>query len=110
MKNVTLQSASVRPPRLVDQLRRCIPDNYYSLRTERAYVYWARWFIRFHGLRHPCEMGGPEIQAFLSYLVNERNIAAATYTQALLRHSVVREGILLLPIIQLASLICLRLQ
>ena len=28
-------------------------------------------------------MGGAEIQMFLSYLVNERNVAGATYTQAL---------------------------
>jgi integron integrase len=64
-------------------LRRCIRDNHYSLRTERAYVYWARSYIRFHGLRHPAEMGGKEIQLFLSSLVNERNVAASTYTQAL---------------------------
>jgi hypothetical protein len=30
-------------------LSRCIRANHYSLRTERAYVYWARWYIRFHG-------------------------------------------------------------
>lgn len=28
-------------------------------------------------------MGGPEIQLFMSYLVNERKVAGATYTQAL---------------------------
>lgn len=28
-------------------------------------------------------MGAPEIQVFLSYLVNERKVAGATYTQAL---------------------------
>jgi hypothetical protein len=28
-------------------------------------------------------MGGPQIQSFLSYPVNERDIAGATYTQAL---------------------------
>jgi len=61
----------------------CIRDNHYSVRTERAYVYWARWYIRFHGLRHPVEMGGPEIQEFMSYLVNDRQVAGATYTQAL---------------------------
>jgi hypothetical protein len=83
VKNVTPESTSPQPPRLLDQLRRCIHDNHYSLRTERAYVYWARWYIRFHGLRHPAEMGGAEIQMFLSYLVNERNVAGATYTQAL---------------------------
>nr|WP_277036339.1 phage integrase N-terminal SAM-like domain-containing protein [Caballeronia mineralivorans] len=60
MKNVTPESTP-QPPRLLNQLRRCISDNHYSLRTERAYVYWARWYIRFHGLRHPAEMGGAEI-------------------------------------------------
>jgi hypothetical protein len=26
---------------------------HYSLRTEEAYLYWCKAFIRFHGLRHP---------------------------------------------------------
>lgn len=64
-----------------NQLRRCIRDNHYSLRTERVYVYWARWYIRFHGLRHPAEMGAAEIQAFLSYLANERNVSVSTHHQ-----------------------------
>ena len=83
MKDITLGTRLPQPPKLLDQLRRCIRDNHYSLRTERAYVYWARWYIRFHGLRHPIEMGGKEIHAFMSYLVNERRIAGSTYTQAL---------------------------
>ncbi|MEN3293357.1 MAG: hypothetical protein V7642_2610, partial [Burkholderiales bacterium] len=62
---------------------RCIREKHYSLRTERAYVYWARWYIRFHGLRHPRDMGGPEIQAFMSFLVNHRHISGSTHTQAL---------------------------
>lgn len=77
-------SSVVSPqPKLLDQLRSCIRDNHYSPRTERAYVYWARWYIRFHGLRHPMNMGGNEIRQFLSYLNNERKIAGATYTQAI---------------------------
>jgi integrase len=72
-----------RPPKLLDQLRRCIRDKHYSLSTERTYVYWAKWYIRFHGLRHPANMGPAEIRAFLSYLNNERQIAGATYSQAL---------------------------
>lgn len=83
VKDGTLLPASPQPPKLLDRLRRCIRDNHYSLRTERAYVYWARWYIRFHGLRHPMDMGGPEIQAFMSYLVNEHKTVGATYTQAL---------------------------
>ncbi len=30
------------------------------------YVYWIRGFIRFYGRRHPAEMGGPELEAYLS--------------------------------------------
>lgn len=72
-----------RPPKLLNQLRRCIRDMHYSMRTEEAYVYWSRWFIRFHGLRHPAEMGVPEVQAFLSHLSNERKCSVSTHRQAL---------------------------
>lgn len=83
MPNIQPQTESEKPPKLLDQLKRCIRDKHYSLRTEETYVYWARWFIRFHGLRHPAEMGGPEVQAFLSYLSNERSVSVSTYKQAL---------------------------
>jgi hypothetical protein len=83
MKDVTQYLAQTQPPKLLDQLRRCIRDKHYSLRTERVYVYWSRWYIRFHGLRHPKEMGAPEIQAFLSYLANERHVSVSTHHQAL---------------------------
>jgi hypothetical protein len=69
-------------PRLLDQLRRCIRDKYYSQRTEKVYVYWVRWFIRFHALRHPAAMGIAEVQGFLSYLTNERHVSASTHKQA----------------------------
>ncbi|MFZ6674829.1 phage integrase N-terminal SAM-like domain-containing protein [Undibacterium sp. Xuan67W] len=85
MKNVTPHvqaSDEILKPKLLDQLKRCIRDKYYSLRTEEAYVYWARWFIRFHGLRHPAEMGAAEVNAFLSYLTNERHVVVATHKQA----------------------------
>jgi hypothetical protein len=72
-----------RPPKLLDQLRRRVRDMHYSMRTEKAYVYWSRWYIRFHGLRHPAEMGAQEVQTFLSYLSNERKCSASTHKQAL---------------------------
>jgi integrase len=65
------------------QVRHCIRDKHYSLRTEKAYVYWVCWFVRFHGLRHLAEMGALEVQAFLSYLTNERRVAVSTHKQAL---------------------------
>jgi integron integrase len=37
----------------------------------------------FHNKRHPREMGAEEVQAFISYLANERHVAASTQNQAL---------------------------
>jgi integron integrase len=72
-----------KPPKLLEQVKRCIRDKYYSLRTEEAYVYWIRWYIRFHGLKHPMDMGAEEVKAFLSYLTNERHVSVSTHKQAL---------------------------
>ena len=69
--------------RILDQLRERIRYLHYSLRTEEAYVYWVRTFIRFHDLRHPAEMGKAEIEAFLMSLVSKRNISSSTHRQAL---------------------------
>lgn len=51
--------------------------------TEKAYWNWIRQFIHFHGLRHPRELGGAEIRAFLSHLALKRDVAASTQNQAL---------------------------
>jgi integron integrase len=68
---------------LLDQLRERIRYAHYSLRTEKTYVYWARFFIRFHRLKHPKEMGAAEVQAFLSFLANDRKVSPSTHRQAL---------------------------
>ncbi len=54
-----------------------------SPRTERVYVAWIRRFIRYHGLRHPKELGEVEVAAFLNHLAAERGVAPSTQTQAL---------------------------
>ena len=97
MANVTFSSGrvAVRPepaapvlpplqsPRLLDQVRERIRLLHYSRRTEEAYVYWVRAFVRFHGIRHPAEMGGAEVEAFLGWLAAERKVSASTHRQAL---------------------------
>lgn len=50
-------------PKLLDQLRAQICLKHYSYRTEQTYVLWVKQFIRFHGCRHPLEMGKAEIEA-----------------------------------------------
>ncbi len=69
--------------KLLDQVRDAIRVRHYSYRTEQQYVAWIRRFILFHGKRHPEAMGGPEVEAFLSHLATDRNVAAATQAQAL---------------------------
>lgn len=69
--------------RLEDQLRVGIRERHYSYRTEEAYVMWYRQFVRFHGLRHPREMGEEEVTAFLRHLAVEREVAVETHRQAL---------------------------
>ena len=54
----------------------------YSPRTEAAYIDWIKRFIRFHGVRHPQEMGADEVKAFLGHLATEMNVAASTQNQA----------------------------
>lgn len=69
--------------RLLDRLRERIRMLHYSRRTEQAYLYWCRAFIRFHGLRHPETMGGAEVEAFLTHLASERALSASSHRQAL---------------------------
>src|SRR5262245_12967179 len=73
----------LRSTRLLDQLRERVRYCHYSLRTEQAYVYWVRWFVRFSGLCHPRDMGAAEVEAFLSFLASTRHVSPATHKQAL---------------------------
>ncbi len=73
----------LRSARVLDQLRERCRLLHYSLRTEEVYAYWVKAFIRFHGRRHPAELGGPEVEAFLMHLANDRSVAPSTHSQAL---------------------------
>jgi integron integrase len=70
-------------PKLLDRLRFALRRKHYSIRTEEAYVGWARRFILFHNKRHPKDMDTPEIEAFLTYLAVDRQVSASTQNQAL---------------------------
>jgi len=71
------------PPRLLDQVRQRLRVKHYSLRTEQAYVAWTRRFILANGKRHPRQLGGVEVERFLTRLATEENVAAGTQNQAL---------------------------
>jgi integron integrase len=77
------QTHPTQGPRLLDQLRRAIRLRHYSIRTEQTYVHWVVRFVKFHGLRHPRDMGAHEITRFLSHLASDANVSATTQNQAL---------------------------
>jgi integron integrase len=75
----------IQPPKLLDEVRRVLRVNHYSIHTERSYIEWIVRFVRFHGMRSrealfPAES---KIEAFLSDLAVRGNVAASTQNQAM---------------------------
>ncbi len=70
-------------PKLLDRLRGALRARHYSRRTEQTYCHWVKRFIFFHNVRHPGEMGEPEVNAFLTYLATKKQVSASTQNQAL---------------------------
>lgn len=60
-----------------------IRAKHFSPRTEEAYVGGIKRSVRFHGLRHPREMGAPQVKEFLTHLAVQERVAASTQNQAL---------------------------
>ncbi len=79
----TVENPPLTAPTLLGRVRECIRYLHYSYRTEKVYVYWVRKFLRYHGLRHPAQMGQPEVEAFLTWLADDQHVSAATHRQAL---------------------------
>ena len=81
------RSPPLQSIRLIDQVRERIRYLQYSLSTEKVYLYWVRFFVRWHGrdgtMTHPRTMGAPEIEAFLTMLATERKVSTSTHNQAL---------------------------
>src|SRR3984885_42380 len=68
---------------LFEVMREKIRTRHLALRTEQAYLHWVRRYVKFHGRRHPRDMGAPEVEAFLSHLAVDAKVGAATQNQAL---------------------------
>jgi len=75
--------SSPRPKKLLERAREILRVQHYSIRTEDAYLGWMKRYILFHGKCHPEEMGMAEIEAFLTHLAVDGDVAASTQNQAL---------------------------
>ena len=80
-------NAPLKSIRLLDQVRERIRYLHYSLSTEKVYLHWVKFFVRWHGrddrMKHPRDMGPREVEAFLTMLAVERKVSASTHNQAL---------------------------
>ena len=73
---------SNQPETLLSKVRESLRLRHYSIRTEQAYIAWIRRYLLFHDMKHPCQMGRPEIEAFLSHLATDLKVSASTQNQA----------------------------
>jgi len=72
-----------RSEKFMDRFRLFIRTRHLAYRTEKTYCYWVRFYIRFHKKKHPADMEAREIEQFLEFLSNDRNVAANTQKTAL---------------------------
>lgn len=70
-------------PHLQEQFKAVMHSYHCSIRTKKFYRYWIRYYIRFHKLRHPLEMGAVEVNVFLTWLAAGRKVAVTTQNLAL---------------------------
>ena len=75
-------TSSPAQPKLLNQVRAKIRVKHYSIRTEQTYVDWIKRFIVHFDKRHPRDLGAAEVEAFLTHLAVEGQVAAATQNQA----------------------------
>jgi len=60
----------------------CMRLRQMALATEKTYCYWIRYFIRQQHIRHPDDMDGDKMTAFLTYLAVSRQVSPNTQNQA----------------------------
>ncbi len=72
-----------RPGKLMADVQARMRRLGMSRRTEEAYLGWIRRFILANGKRHPRDLGAREVEAFLTRLAMEGNVAPSTQNQAL---------------------------
>lgn len=68
---------------LLGQMRTRMRVRRLSPRTEEVYIAWVKRYARFHGLKHPRDMGEREVARFLEHLAVDQHVAASKQNQAL---------------------------
>jgi integron integrase len=96
---VGVSCCGMMPPTIISVMRERGALRRYSPRTIDAYVRWYVQFVRYHGRRHPRELGTGAVREFLTHLAQARRVAPSTQNQALaalrfLYQDVLEDGLL----------------
>lgn len=83
LAGVTGAAVPARAPKLLTAMRYALRARHLSYSTERQYVHWALRYVRFHGLRHPLDLGEEDVRVFLTDLAVRGRVSASTQNQAL---------------------------
>jgi integron integrase len=74
-----------RSRKLLEETRKIMRLRHYSIHTERAYCEWIKRYVRYHGMtgRGDLENGEAKIEAFLTHLAMNADVAPSTQNQAM---------------------------
>src|SRR4029453_3937080 len=77
--------AKSQRPRLLDEVRKVLRLHHYSIHTERSYTDWIVRFVQFPqmGSRENLRPPEPKIEAVLTHLAVNKNVAPATQNLAM---------------------------
>ena len=72
-------------PKILHQVRSIMRLHHYSIHTERSYIDWIKRYIAFHLMKSREDLAGGErkIEAFLTHLAVDEQVASATQNQAM---------------------------
>lgn len=67
----------------LNDIRASIRVRGMNYQTEKTYIYWIRFFIRYNNCQHPSQLNSSDVVRFLTYLATERHVAINTQRIAL---------------------------
>lgn len=70
---------------ILEEVRDVMRLHHYSIHTERTYCEWIKKYVHFHGMnsRDDLKDGEKKIEAFLTHLAVNKNVAPSTQNQAM---------------------------